>query len=51
MKQPKKPSYKIKKVLSRKGLNPDEWMVQTENSNLIVIVNKNTGATQLVEVD
>lgn len=43
MKQPKKLTYEHKKYLSKKKQNPDEWMLQSEDKDKYVYINKVNG--------
>lgn len=46
MKQPKKLKRDQKVFLSKKGLNPENWMVQSEDAENIVFVHKISGKTR-----
>lgn len=46
MKQPKKLTYEHKKYLAKCHLNPDLWMLQSEDSDCYIYVNKIDGSTR-----
>ena len=46
MKQPRKPKRNEKIFLSKKGLNPDNWMVQSEDAKSIVFIHKTSKKTR-----
>lgn len=46
MKQPRKLTRNEKIMLSKKRLKPDNWMVQSEDSESIVLVHKTTKNTK-----
>lgn len=46
MKQPKKLTYSHKKYLTKRHLDPELWMLQSEDSEKWVYVNKIDGSTR-----
>lgn len=46
MKQPKKLSRSQKEFLSKKGLSPDNWMLQSEDAESIVFIHKTSKKTR-----
>lgn len=50
MKQGKKLTYDQKKVLSKKNINPDEWMMVKATSTEYQLVHKETKEILIVEV-
>lgn len=46
MKQPRKLKRNEKIYLSKKGLNPDNWMVQEETKESIVFIHKTSKKTR-----
>ena len=42
MKQPKKPTYEQKKLISKQGLDPSEWMVKCQDNISVTIIHKYT---------
>lgn len=49
MKQPKKLTRRQKEFLSKKGLNPENWMVQKETNESIVFIHKTSKSTRKFE--
>ena len=49
MKQAKKPTRSQKIFLSKKKLDPDNWMVQQEDNKSIVFVHKTSKKTRIFE--
>jgi len=49
MKQPKKPTYNNKKLMSKKGLEPDAWAVVSESKTELTVISKRTGAIRVLE--
>lgn len=43
MKQPKRPTYEQKKLISKAGLGWHEWNVEYQIGSRMVLVNKKTG--------
>lgn len=50
MKQPKKPTYSQKKVMSQDGLDWKEWMVVRSDRDCLEIISKRTGERKTLEV-
>ena len=50
MKQPKKLPLKYKKVVDKAGLVPENWMLQQETKDYIVVVSKRTHATRRIPI-
>ncbi len=48
MKQPKKPTYEQKKMMSKEGLNWKEWMVKDEDNISIALIHKVTGKIKVL---
>lgn len=48
MKQPKKPTYNNKKLMSKNGLDPAEWSVVADTRVALTIVNKKSGAIHVL---
>ena len=48
MKHGKKPTVRQKKLLQKFKLNPDNWLVVTENKEQITIVQRSTGHTKTI---
>lgn len=48
MKQPKKLPLKYKKLVDKAGLVPDNWMLQSEAADHIVVVSKRTRITRKI---
>lgn len=48
MKQPKKLTYKQKKILSENGINPKDYSFLEDWQTKIVVINKVTGAKKAV---
>lgn len=46
MKQPKKLTYEHKKYLAKCNLDPRNWMLQCEDQDCYIYVNKITGETR-----
>lgn len=49
IKQPKKLTLDQKKLLSRGGINPDEWMCRFEDKAYLHIVSKKSGKVMIVD--
>ena len=50
MKQPKKLPLKYKKAVDKAGLVPENWMLQQECQDYIVVVSKRTSATRKIPI-
>lgn len=48
MKQPKKLKREYKILLSKKHLNPDNWMLLKEEEGYIVVIHKVTKKTRII---
>ena len=48
MKQPKKLSLEQKKILSRCGLQPEDWMFKFDSKNEICVIEKSSGMERLI---
>lgn len=48
MKQPKKLKREYKALLSKKHLNPDNWMFLKEEEGSIVVINKITNKRRVI---
>lgn len=48
MKQPKKLPLKYKKLVDKEGLVPENWMLQQETKDYIVVISKRTGAKRKI---
>lgn len=48
MKNTKKPTYQLKRLLDAQGLNPNDWRIVKETADKYVIINSN-GETKEVE--
>ena len=48
MKQPKKLTREQKILLSKKRLNPDNWMLLKEEEGSIVVINKVTNTRRVI---
>ena len=46
MKQPRKLKRNEKIYLSKKGLNPDNWMVKSEDAEIITFIHKTSKKTR-----
>ncbi len=46
MKQPKKLTLRYKKILTKNGLVPNNWMLVQDLGNRIVIINKSSRKTK-----
>ena len=49
MKQPKKPTYNHKKLLSKNELDPSEWSVISESKTELKVINKRSGAVRVLD--
>ena len=49
MKQPKKPTYNNKKLMSKNGLEPGAWSVVSETNTELKVISKRTGAIQVLD--
>lgn len=47
MKQPKKLTYESKKWLSKHNIDPTNWMLQSENNECYIYVNKVNGEIKI----
>ena len=50
MKQPKKLPLKYKKLVDKAGLVPENWMLQQEAKDYIVVISKRTRATRKIMI-
>ena len=51
MKQPKKPTYNQKKLMSKYDLNPTAWAVVSEDKSTLEIIDKETGKRKVIFKD
>ena len=49
MKNLKKPTYDLKRILSAQNLNPKEWGIKSENAETWTIANRKTGEEKVVD--
>lgn len=49
MKNIKKPTYDLKRILSARNMKPKDWGIKYEDSTKWIIVNRNTGEEQEIE--
>lgn len=49
MKQPKKPTYNNKKLMSKLGLDPTAWLVISETKTELTIIGKTSGTVCVLE--
>ena len=48
MKHGKNPTVKQKKLISKMGLNVENWLIERETTDELVIVNRLTGKTETI---
>lgn len=48
MKQPKKPTYEQKKLISKEGLNWKDWMIKDEDNISIALIHKETKEIKVI---
>lgn len=51
MKQPKKPTYNQKKLMSKNNLNAKAWAVVSEDNATLEIIDKETGKRKVLIKD
>lgn len=49
MKNPKKPTYEQRKTIQRLGLNPMDWLVSKDTSTEMMLVNRHTKTTRIIQ--
>ena len=49
MKRLKKPTYNQKKIISKKGLEPLDWLIVKETPSFLEVCNKNSGVRRVLE--
>lgn len=48
MKQPKKPTYEQKKLISKNGLDWKKWMIKDEDNISIALIHKETKEIKVI---
>lgn len=50
MKHGKRPTKKVKEMLSEKRLNPKNWLVERQTNEVIVVIHKETGTLRKMAI-